>query len=42
MAWLPVVVAGVFETGFAVLLKQSHWDAAGRVRGDGKADADAA
>ena len=24
MAWLLVVVAGVFETGFAVLLKQSH------------------
>ena len=24
MAWLMVVVAGVFETGFAVLLKQSH------------------
>ncbi len=24
MAWLLVLVAGVFETGFAVLLKQSH------------------
>ena len=24
MAWLMVVVAGIFETGFAVLLKQSH------------------
>lgn len=24
MAWLLVVVAGVFETGFAVLLKESH------------------
>jgi len=24
MAWLLIVVAGVFETGFAVLLKQSH------------------
>jgi quaternary ammonium compound-resistance protein SugE len=24
MAWLMVVVAGVFETGFAVLLKQSR------------------
>ncbi len=24
MAWLMVVVAGMFETGFAVLLKQSH------------------
>ena len=24
MAWLMVVVAGLFETGFAVLLKQSH------------------
>lgn len=24
MAWLLVVVAGGFETGFAVLLKQSH------------------
>src|SRR3954447_13068655 len=24
MAWLLVVIAGVFETGFAVLLKQSH------------------
>ncbi len=24
MAWLRVVVAGMFETGFAVLLKQSH------------------
>ena len=24
MAWLMVVVAGFFETGFAVLLKQSH------------------
>lgn len=24
MAWLLVVVAGVFETGFAVLLKQSQ------------------
>ncbi len=24
MAWLIVVVAGVFEMGFAVLLKQSH------------------
>lgn len=24
MAWLLVVVAGIFETGFAVLLKQSH------------------
>ena len=24
MAWLLVVIAGFFETGFAVLLKQSH------------------
>lgn len=24
MAWLMVIVAGLFETGFAVLLKQSH------------------
>ena len=24
MAWLIVIVAGVFEMGFAVLLKQSH------------------
>jgi multidrug transporter EmrE-like cation transporter len=24
MAWLLVLVAGVFETGFAVLLKQRH------------------
>jgi quaternary ammonium compound-resistance protein SugE len=24
MAWLLVVVAGIFEVGFAVLLKQSH------------------
>ena len=24
MAWLLVMVAGIFETGFAVLLKQSH------------------
>ncbi len=24
MAWLMLVVAGLFETGFAVLLKQSH------------------
>jgi quaternary ammonium compound-resistance protein SugE len=24
MAWVLIVVAGVFETGFAVLLKQSH------------------
>jgi quaternary ammonium compound-resistance protein SugE len=24
MAWFLVVVAGIFETGFAVLLKQSH------------------
>jgi quaternary ammonium compound-resistance protein SugE len=24
MAWLLIVIAGVFETGFAVLLKQSH------------------
>ncbi len=24
MAWFMVVVAGLFETGFAVLLKQSH------------------
>ena len=24
MAWFLVVVAGLFETGFAVLLKQSH------------------
>lgn len=34
MAWLLVVVAGLFETGFAVLLKQSHgitrvWPTAG-------------
>jgi quaternary ammonium compound-resistance protein SugE len=34
MAWLIVIVAGVFETGFAVLLKQSHgitrpWPTAG-------------
>ena len=25
VAWLLVIVAGLFETGFAVLLKQSHW-----------------
>jgi quaternary ammonium compound-resistance protein SugE len=24
VAWLLVIVAGLFETGFAVLLKQSH------------------
>jgi quaternary ammonium compound-resistance protein SugE len=24
MAWLLVIIAGIFETGFAVLLKQSH------------------
>jgi quaternary ammonium compound-resistance protein SugE len=24
MAWLMVVIAGIFEMGFAVLLKQSH------------------
>jgi quaternary ammonium compound-resistance protein SugE len=24
VAWLLIVVAGLFETGFAVLLKQSH------------------
>lgn len=24
MAWLLIVIAGIFETGFAVLLKQSH------------------
>lgn len=24
MSWFLIVVAGVFETGFAVLLKQSH------------------
>jgi len=24
MAWFMVIVAGLFETGFAVLLKQSH------------------
>jgi quaternary ammonium compound-resistance protein SugE len=24
MAWFLIVVAGLFETGFAVLLKQSH------------------
>ena len=24
MAWFMVVVAGLFETGFAILLKQSH------------------
>ncbi len=24
MAWLLIVIAGLFETGFAVLLKQSH------------------
>lgn len=34
MAWLLVIVAGMFETGFAVLLKQSHgitrlWPTAG-------------
>ena len=34
MAWLLVLVAGVFETGFAVLMKQSHgitrvWPTAG-------------
>jgi quaternary ammonium compound-resistance protein SugE len=34
MAWLAVLIAGVFETGFAVLLKQSHgitrpWPTAG-------------
>ena len=37
MAWLLVLVAGIFETGFAVLLKQSHgisrvWPTAGRSR----------
>jgi quaternary ammonium compound-resistance protein SugE len=34
MAWLLVIIAGIFETGFAVLLKQSHgitrfWPTAG-------------
>jgi quaternary ammonium compound-resistance protein SugE len=34
VAWLVVIVAGLFETGFAVLLKQSHgisrlWPTAG-------------
>ena len=34
MAWLLVLVAGVFETGFAMLMKQSHgitrvWPTAG-------------
>ena len=34
MAWLLIVVASLFETGFAVLLKQSHgmtklWPAVG-------------
>ena len=34
VAWLLVIVAGLFETGFAVLLKQSHgitriWPTAG-------------
>lgn len=34
MAWLAVIMAGMFETGFAVLLKQSHgitrlWPTAG-------------
>ena len=34
MAWLLVLVAGVFETGFAILMKQSHgitrvWPTAG-------------
>ena len=34
MAWLLVVVAGLFETGFAVMLKLSHgltkvWPTAG-------------
>jgi quaternary ammonium compound-resistance protein SugE len=34
MAWLLVVIAGIFEMGFAVLLKQSHgltriWPTAG-------------
>jgi quaternary ammonium compound-resistance protein SugE len=24
MAWLLIVIAGLFETGFAILLKQSH------------------
>jgi quaternary ammonium compound-resistance protein SugE len=24
MTWLLVIVAGIFETGFAILLKQSH------------------
>jgi quaternary ammonium compound-resistance protein SugE len=24
MAWLMVIVAGLFETGFAILLKESH------------------
>ena len=24
MAWLLIAIAGIFETGFAVLLKQSH------------------
>jgi quaternary ammonium compound-resistance protein SugE len=24
MAWFMVIIAGIFETGFAVLLKQSH------------------
>jgi quaternary ammonium compound-resistance protein SugE len=24
MAWFMVIVAGIFETGFAILLKQSH------------------
>lgn len=36
MAWFLVVVAGLFETGFAILLKQSHmftrpWPTAGFV-----------
>jgi quaternary ammonium compound-resistance protein SugE len=34
MAWVLVIIAGIFETGFAVLLKQSHgitrlWPTAG-------------
>jgi quaternary ammonium compound-resistance protein SugE len=34
MAWALVIIAGIFETGFAVLLKQSHgitrlWPTAG-------------
>lgn len=34
MPWLLIVIAGIFETGFAVLLKQSHgmtriWPTAG-------------